>query len=227
MLGSFYGAIPSIDMTIRPSFGARTAWTRPDWEAGLRPAGGCGFAVDPALDAAQAPVFWRSEIAPAVVVRLAPALPDSPLAMSLAGFDAEQRSADDGLHLRLAVGLQILLPADADLAAPMAAVLPLDAGFLLRSAAAQRLYRTLRSGSPPANLLSPTRRARLRRILRAIDARAAGAHYREVAEHILGVRVVDSAIWRASPARDVAIRLCRAGARLVRGGYLALLRRHP
>lgn len=193
----------------------------------MRPAGGCGFAVDPALDAVQAPVFWRPEIAPAVVVRLAPAPSDSPLAMSLAGFDAERRSAEDGLHLRLAVGPQILLPADADPASPMAAVLPLDDRFLLRSAAAQRLYRTLRSGSPPADRLSVTSRARLRRILRAIDARAAGAHYREVAEHILGVRVTDSATWRASSARDVAIRLCRAGARLVRGGYLALLRRRP
>jgi hypothetical protein len=183
--------------------------------------------VDAALDATDAPVFWRPEIAPAVVVPLVPAPPDSPYALSLAGFEGELRTAEEGVFLRLALGPQLILPVGADLTAPMAAVLPLDEHFAVRGAAAIRLYATLRSGIPPSNRLSAERRRRLKCMLRALDGREDGASYRDIAEHILGVRIADSATWRRSSARDVAVRLCRIGARLVRDGYLALLRRRP
>jgi hypothetical protein len=201
--------------------------TCPGEEAGFRPAGVCGFPVDAALDAAAAPIYWRPEIAPAVVVRLAPAPPDSPYAFSLVGFDAEHRTAEDGLHMRLALGPQLLLPAGVDLTAPMAVVLSLDDRFAVRSAAARRFFVTLNNGAPPMQRLSAVRRLRLKRMLRALDGRESGASYRDIAEHILGVRIADSAGWRVSSARDVAMRLCRAGGRLAQSGYLALLRRHP
>lgn len=199
----------------------------PRVEAGLRPVGGCGFPVDPVLEAGAAPVFWRAEIAPAVVVRLAPVPGEGRHALSLVGAEAVQRIAEDGLHLRLTGGPQLVLPVGADLSSSMAAVLALDDHFPVQLAAAQRLYLGLRSGVWPAERLPPTRRSRLNRILRALDGRDAGASYRDIAEHVLGVRIAESAAWRTSSAREVAIRLCRAGARLVRGGYLALLRRRP
>lgn len=170
-------------------------------------------------------MFWRPEIAPAVVVRLAPAPSDSDHALSLAGYDIIERPAEEGLHVRMALGPQLLLPNGADPAQPLAAVVPLDDRLSVRSAAVKRLYDTLRSGAQPTYRLTAAGRLRFKRILRALDARAVGASYRDIAEHILGAREADSAAWRMSSARDVAIRLCRTGARLVRGGYLALLRR--
>jgi hypothetical protein len=62
-------------------------------------------------------------------------------------------------------------------------------------------------------------------MLRALDGRAAEASYREVADVVLGERFEDSMSWRTSSARDVAIRLCRGAAKLMREGYLTLLRR--
>jgi len=193
----------------------------------LRPGGACGFPADPALDPGEAPVFWRPEIAPAVVVRLAPAPADSPQAVSLIGVAAEQREAEEGLHLRLAHGPQVFLPAGVDRAAPMAAVLPLDERFSVRLAAAARLYRNLMSGALSPDRLRAQRRLRFKRMLRALDGRGTGASYRDIAVHILGTDVADTAAWRTSSSRDVAIRLCRGGARLMRGGYLMLLRRRP
>jgi hypothetical protein len=61
-------------------------------------------------------------------------------------------------------------------------------------------------------------------MLRALDGRATAASYREIARDVLGA-MVDPSSWRTSSARDVAIRLCRAGRRLAEGGYLMLLRR--
>lgn len=135
------------------------------------------------------------------------------------------RSADEGVYLLLRSGLQVLLSPGADLTGPLAAILPLDADFPARLAAIDALHRLLTSASPPADPLSLQRRRRLKRMLRALDGRAAGATYREVAGHVLGETFTDSSAWRTSAVRDVAIRLCRGAARLVRGGYLALLRK--
>jgi hypothetical protein len=193
----------------------------------LRPIGACGFPADPALAATEAPVFWRPEIAPAVVVPLAPASAASPNSLRLIGLTAERRMVEEGLHMRLALGPQLFLLAGADPAAPMAAVLPLDEDFAVRLAAAARLHASLKSGARLAVRLPAHRRRRFKLMLRALDGRGAGASYRDVAQHVLGADVTDSAAWRTAPARDVAIRICRAAARQMRGGYLALLRRRP
>jgi hypothetical protein len=143
----------------------------------------------------------------------------------LIGLAAERRMAQDGLHLRLALGPQLLLPAGADPAAPMAVVLPLDEDFAVHLAAAARLHAGLKSGARSADRPPANRRLRFKRMLRALDGRGAGASYRDIAVQILGADVTDSSAWRTAPARDVAIRLCRAATRLMRGGYLTLLRR--
>ncbi len=138
---------------------------------------------------------------------------------------AEARSAEEGVHLLLQGGLQVLLSPGADITGPLAVILPLDGDFPTRVAAADALHRLLTSSLSPSDPLSFQRRRRFKRMLRALDGRGAGATYREVAGHVLGEAVTDSAAWRTSAVRDVAIRLCRGAARLVRGGYLALLRK--
>ena len=209
---------------MRPRIGARVAPIRPVREAGLRPDGACGFPVNAALDAATAPVFWRPEIAPAVVIYLGLAPQNSPRAFTLAQFAAERRLAEDGLYLRWIMGLQLFLPAGADHTASMGVML-FDEDFPVRHATAEALYLALKTGVRPNARLSAQRRRRLKRMLRALDGRAADASYRDIAEHVLGADVADSETWRTSSARDVAIRLCRVATRLMRGGYLALLRK--
>lgn len=146
-------------------------------------------------------------------------------ALRLADLETALRAADDGVHLRLQGGLQVLLGAGAEAAVALAAVLPLDDDFAVRLTAAEALHRLLTSGAQPTDPLSLQRRRRLKRMLRALDGQRSGASYRDVAEHVLGETIGDSAVWRTSAVRDVAIRLCRSAARLARGGYLALLRK--
>lgn len=203
------------------------AATRPGREAGFRPDGGCGFPADPALDAQEAGSFWRPEIAPAAVVALEPARVGGASGLRLTGFVANARRAEEGVYLLLQGGLQVFLGAGADLTGPLAVILSLDEAFAARVAAAEALHRLLTSASPPADPLSFQRRRRIKRMLRALDGRAVGASYRDVSAYVLGETFTDSSAWRTSAARDVAIRLCRGAVRLVRGGYLALLRKKP
>jgi hypothetical protein len=171
-------------------------------------------------------VFWTFDAAPAIVVKLAPAGSDRPAAPDPTCIALDRRRAGDGLHLRLAGGLQVLVPSGLGPQAAIAALLPLDDRFEARAVAAARLYALLAgSAGPRMGPISRDRRLRLRRMLRALDARAQGASYREIAEHVLGARFTDSLAWRTSPARDAAIRLWRSGLNYARGGYLALLRR--
>ena len=135
------------------------------------------------------------------------------------------RAADDGVHLRLQGGLQVLLTIGAEATVALAAVLPLDDDFAVRLVAAEALHRLLTAGARPPDPLSSQRRRRLKRMLRALDGHRSGASYRDVAEHVLGETLGDSSAWRTSAVRDVAIRLCRGAIRLMRGGYLSLLRK--
>lgn len=198
---------------------------RPGREAGFRPDGGCGFPADPALDARETGCFWRPEIAPAAVVALEQSRSGNDPGLQLSGLASEVRSAEEGVYLLLRGGLQVLLSPGADVRGPFAAILPLDTDFPTRLAAADALHRLLTSSSSSPDPLSFQRRRRLKRMLRALDGRAAGATYREVSAHVLGEAFTNSSAWRTSAVRDVAIRLCRGAVRLVRGGYLALLRK--
>jgi hypothetical protein len=197
----------------------------PGREAGYRPDGACGFPVDPAQDALEADVFWRPEIAPAAVVLLGPRASSSSDPVRFEVAPASVRHAEEGVHVRLAGGPQLLLLDDARMDAPMSVVIPFDGAFAVRVAAAQALWERVGEGRDPPDILTGQRRWRLRRMLRAVDARDLGASYRDVADRVLGEPFADSMSWRTSSARDVAIRLCRSAGKLVRDGYLALLRR--
>ncbi len=68
------------------------------------------------------------------------------------------------------------------------------------------------------------RRRRLKLVLRALDGHLAGEDYRGVARGLFGARVPGDAAWRTHSLRSFTVRLVREGRKLMRGGYLALLR---
>lgn len=192
-------------------------------DVGLR--WGLRFAVSPDRSADEAPVFWRAEVAPPHVVVLTRSLFGGVSLRVLERSAAAVRAAEDGVHLRLRDGLQLFAPAGVDPDAPLAAAAALDADLALGLSGLGALARQL-DGAPTApDPLSSYSRGRAVSALRALDGRAAGASYRDVAEHVLRRPADGREAWRVSTARDVAIRLCRTGARLVAGGYRQLLRR--
>lgn len=109
---------------------------------------------------------------------------------------------------------------------PLAAVVPLDDLTPDRLTALARFWVAVRGGRvPPDPRITPQRRERARQMLRAVDARHAGAIYRVVAEHLFPQHKIDAASWVGDPIREVTIRLARDGMKLVCGGYRTLLRR--
>jgi hypothetical protein len=73
----------------------------------------------------------------------------------------------------------------------------------------------------------PRDQRRLALILRALDAHQCGENYRDIARALFGARRVPAgSAWKTHDVRDRTIRLVRTGLRLMRGGYLDLLR-HP
>jgi len=103
-------------------------------------------------------------------------------------------------------------------------VLPLDALFELRAEAALRFWLAL-AGRPPGDRrhdLPPQTRERHILILRALDAKLAGAGYRVIAEALLGFRG-NKTDWESDPRKNQTRRLVADGTHYVRGGYRDLL----
>ena len=125
--------------------------------------------------------------------------------------------------------LRLVLIDGASASEPAAVIVPLDANFPARAAAAARLWRVAmsRPSRRPSDPISSQRRQRLALILRALDAHHCGETYRDIAGALFGAtRVPAGSAWKTHDLRDRTIRLVRAGVRLMRGGYLDLLR-HP
>jgi hypothetical protein len=110
---------------------------------------------------------------------------------------------------------------------PIAVVNPLDSNFIARADAAVRLWRLL-TGQRYGRQVDPLthlQRQQLVLALRALDGHLAGATYREIAEVLFGAaRVPTGSSWRTHDLRGRTIRLVRMGLKLMRGGYLDLLR---
>ena len=186
--------------------------------------GGCDFPVDPDIAAPNAPVFWRPEVAPAVVTLVA-ALPGLGFrSLNLAHSIAERRTDKRGFTwIRLHNGA-VLMGAEPDTDAESLGVLiPLDDDWLTRVAAADRLRRRLieRTADPP---LTHQQRTRLKRALRTVDGRRDGASYRTVATVFFGARRVGEEPWKTSSLKAQVARLAAHGRFLVDTGYKALLR---
>ncbi len=136
---------------------------------------------------------------------------------------ASPHPRSDARTLAPTAGLRVEL---IDIDGADAAVLPLDALFPIRVAAALRVWRAL-SGHPPGpdpQVLPTARRTRLLLALRALDARQARASYRQIAEGLFGpLPLRGDADWNSHDLRDRTIRLARLGQELMRGGYRRLL----
>ena len=196
-----------------------------DAAADRPPIGGCDFPVDPDITAPSAPVFWRPEIAPAVVSLVA-TLPDVGLrSFRLPDSIVERRNDECGLSwLRLRAGA-VLVGSDTELDADALGILiPLDEDWPIRIAAADRLRRRLieRTADPPP--LTRQRRKRLTRALRTIDGRRNGASYRAVATVFFGARRVADEPWKTSSLKAQVARLAAHGRMLIDHGYRKLLR---
>jgi hypothetical protein len=123
--------------------------------------------------------------------------------------------------------LRLTLIDGASVSDPAAVIVPLDANFPARAAAAARLWRVAMSqrSHRSSDPISSQRRQRLALILRALDAHQCGETYRDIARALFGAtRVPAGSAWKTHDLRDRTIRLVRAGVRLMRGGYLGLLR---
>lgn len=189
--------------------------------------GGCDFPVDPELDAPEAPVFWNPEDAPAVVQLIAP-LPTDLRSSSPARLvqPAQTRSEAGLTWTRLDNGTLLVGAVDDRDPRSFGILLPLDDDWPIRLAAADGLRRLLveRTTDLP---LSRQRRDRLKRALRCVDARRAGASYREVAAVYFGARRVNAEPWKTSSLKAQIVRLTAYGHSMIERGYRALLRLAP
>lgn len=188
------------------------------------PSWGLRFPVDPLLSAADADVFWREEIAPGIVLPIMGCWDASVDDTARPRVRGEPRRAEDGLHLRLAAGLQLVFRGRARRSGTKLVVLAFDREFGLRVRAAQALDRAARIDIAPRSRLTVAQRQRLVRSLQALDGVERRDSYRQIAEAIFGADAVAREQWRTASLRDTTIRLVRTGRAMMRGGYLKLLK---
>lgn len=190
--------------------------------------GGYVFAADPRITGLAQPIFWTPKTDPAaIILQSGPALSEgSPLSVddlrTHAVRDSEAALLRLNLHgERFDVSLSGSMEGDA-----LAAVIPLDEMTPDRLTALGRFWSAATGRAVPTDpRMTPQRLQRARQMLRAVDAREAGATYRAIAQFLFPQHENDAASWVGSAIRETTIRLARDGKKLVRGGYRALLRR--
>jgi len=213
------------DPRYREAYARAVASDPPATGRAMAAAFGLEFPADPDLSAEAAGVLWRGEIAPAVVVDLAPAPVEAQGAIDLAAVPWPRVVDGQTTHLRAPFGLQVRV-AGRDLRQPLAAVAPLTEEFEVRLRTLAALHRALR-GSILGPDLTPQRLRRLRQALQAYDGRAGGLRRREIAVELFGAGWVAREPWKSSSRRDATTRLLRLADRLVSGGYRDLLNTRP
>ncbi len=194
---------------------------RPDL---VDPRWGLRFGADPVIAAPEAEVFWRPDAAPGLVV---PFEQDAGVASSPQRSwrpSGAGRRADDGLHVRTPEGLQLQYRGSARPGEPLLVVLTFDQDFGLRVRAVERLNRAVAGLAAPASQVTAAQRERLAKSLVALDGDLAGDSYRAIAAAVFGPDPIERELWRTSSVRAATIRLVQAGRRMMRGGYLKLLR---
>jgi hypothetical protein len=184
---------------------------------------GLRFPADPALPHAQAGVFWREDVAPGIVLPIVGAGPEDSPSLSNPQWEGAPREGEDGLHLRLVAGLQLLFRRPGEHSGPVLVMLRFDQEFGLRVRAVQALDRVAKGRGAPKSRLTSAQRLRLARSLVALDGVERRDTYRDIARTVFGDDAVEHEDWRTASVRDATIRLVRTGRRLMRGGYLKLL----
>ena len=197
--------------------------------------GDCDFLLDPDSSASESAIFWRPElVASVLMLEAAPAvfrtarrleqldLTRVTLHAPPGGEGAIILADPDGDHYLVADAIG---PAE-----PLAVLLPLDDSFHIRAEAALRFQRRLFGRAagplPRALTLTPRHRLRLVRMVRALDGRAAGATYREIAGVLFDRQWQSATEWKTSSIRAQTIRLVKDGQTMTHGGYLRLLAGH-
>ena len=182
---------------------------------------GLQFVAKPTNERVAQDVYWRPEVAPTHVIWLRRAANDDGVRLDHVLDVTALRRTVDGVHVKLSGGLQAFVEG-CEPSEPLAAIVPISGSFSAALKGVSDLERVLRGGGLAADL-SDQQRARLQRVLRALDAAQAHATYRQIAADIFGEEAVDRYDWRTSSVRDAAIRLVRTGRALSAGGYLRLL----
>lgn len=194
--------------------------------------GGCAFLLDPDRSASETAIFWRPELV-ASVLMLEPAPAVFLAAKRLDQLDLTHatlyapRDSEAAIALTDPDGDHHLVADAIDPARPLAVLLPLDDSFHIRAEAALRFHRCLFGRAagplPRALALTPRRRLRLTRMVRALDGRSSGANYREIAAVLFKTHRQSATEWKTSSIRAQTIRLVKDAEKMMRGGYLRLL----
>lgn len=193
-------------------------------------AGGCDFAVDPALRAIDADVFWLPDFRTSVVILTA--TPAEAAALTFAPSDwpnlRARRAENDGEHLLLRAGHeehQLWLPDPPQEGSLLAAIIPLDDATPQRADAAMCFWRHTTGQQTRTGPSGHRRRLHIGNALRALDGHLSGATYRAIAESLFSPARIAAEPWKTASVRDATIRLVRNGLALMRGGYRNFLRR--
>ena len=192
----------------------------------MPPNGGCDFVADPRNSALIQPIFWTPQVDPAAIILTTGPAPDGP------PFTAEDVHAHvilqyDEALVRLEMrreSFDVALTALSNRQA-LAALLILDDLLPDRLTALARFWAAIKNRRAPADpRVTPQRQRRARLMLRVVDARVAGASYRQIAAQLFPNLKHDSATWVENPVRETTVRLARDGLAFVRGGYRRILR---
>ena len=192
----------------------------------MPPNGGCDFVADPSHSALIQPIFWTPQVDPAAIILTTGPAPDGP------PFTAEDVHAHvilqyDEALVRLEMrreSFDVALTALSNRQA-LAALLILDDLLPDRLTALARFWAAIKNRRAPADpRVTPQRQRRARLMLRVVDARVAGASYRQIAAQLFPNLKHDSATWVENPVRETTVRLARDGLAFVRGGYRKILR---
>ena len=192
----------------------------------MPPNGGCDFVADPRNSALIQPIFWTPQVDPAAIILTTGPAPDGP------PFTAEDVHAHvilqyDEALVRLEMrreSFDVALTALSSRQA-LAALLILDDLLPDRLTALARFWAAIKNRRAPADpRVTPQRQRRARLMLRVVDARVAGATYRQIAAQLFPNLKHDSETWVENPVRETTVRLARDGLAFVRGGYRKILR---
>ena len=118
----------------------------------------------------------------------------------------------------------LMLPPPSEGSAEVA-VIPLGLNGFDRIEAVHRLLSALHGRAiPPDTRLTRQQRARLRKMLQAIDGDRDGATQQEIAQVLFNIGHLDRDEWQASSARHGVKALLRDARAMIAGGYKKLLR---
>ena len=194
----------------------------------MRDTGGYKSLADPNLTGPNIPIFWRPEECASVII-LSPqrnaafgsAIRKTDLQnyFSYEDLGNRQHFFFDHQNLRAQIFISEGLAANEFLQA----TIPLDPFMLARLAATEEFLRVI-SGKQIVKKSKPSlTMLRLHKALRALDAMAAKASQREIAELFYGKERIRQEYWKTSSIRQSILRLCRLGQKMVDGGYVELL----